>query len=105
MEAGLHLVHARHPAVARHERVEGSEQGRGGPAGGGDEADAQPDGVDPGVGPSRRVGDGRLPEEAREHALELGLDGTAGGLALPSDKPGTVEVQRGEECPAHRPGI
>ena len=44
-------------------------------------------------------------EEPLEHALELGLDGAAGGLALPSDKPGTVEVQRSEECPAHRPEI
>jgi hypothetical protein len=61
--------------------------------------------VDAGIRSTRSVGRGRLAEEAREHALELGLNGTAGGLALPSDKPGTVEVQRGEECPAHRPGI
>jgi hypothetical protein len=30
------------------------------------------------------------------------LHRAAGRLALPSDKPGTVEVQRGEESPAHR---
>jgi hypothetical protein len=58
-----------------------------------------------GIGSTGGVGCGRVREQALEHALELGLDGAAGGLALPPDKPGTVEVQRGEECPAHRPGI
>jgi hypothetical protein len=33
------------------------------------------------------------------------LDRAACRLALPSDKPGAVEVQRGEEGPAHRPAI
>ena len=40
-----------------------------------------------------------------ERVALLHLDRAAGGLALPPDEPGAVEVQRGEECPAHRPGI
>ena len=58
-----------------------------------------------GVGAARRMGHGAAPEEPLQHALELDLDRAAGRLALPSDEPGTVEVQRGEEGPAHRPGI
>ena len=58
-----------------------------------------------GIGAARRVGHGAAAEEALQHPLELDLDRAAGRLALPPDEPGAVEVQRGEEGPAHRPGI
>jgi hypothetical protein len=61
--------------------------------------------VDAGVGSAGGVGGHPVSEEALEHALELGLDRSAGGLALPSDERGAVELQRGEKCPAHRAGI
>jgi hypothetical protein len=55
-----------------------------------------------GVGAAGRVRGGAVPEETLEHALELDLHRSAGRLALPPDKPGTVELQGGEESPAHR---
>ena len=58
-----------------------------------------------GVGTSGGVRRRAAAEQALQHLLQLGLYRTAGRLALPSDKPGTVEVQRGEECPAHRAEI
>ena len=75
---------------------------RGGPGIGCGEADAEAERVHAGIGAAGGVGGGAVPEEALEDPLELGLDRSAGRLALPSDKPGAVEVQRGEECPAHR---
>ena len=57
------------------------------------------------IGTPRRVGHAPSAEEAFQDMLKFGLDRSAGGLALPPDKPGAVEVQRGEEGPAHRPAI
>jgi hypothetical protein len=59
----------------------------------------------PGIGPARGVSRGRTIEEALQNPLELDLDRASGRLALPPHEPGAVEVQRGEEGPAHRPGI
>jgi hypothetical protein len=61
--------------------------------------------VHPGIGAARRVGRRAPGEKALQHPLELDLYRAPGRLALPPDEPGAVEVQRGEECPAHRPGI
>jgi hypothetical protein len=61
--------------------------------------------VHPGIGAAGRVGRGAAGEEALQHPLELDLNRAPGRLALPPDEPGAVEVQRGEESPAHRPGI
>ena len=58
-----------------------------------------------GIGAARRMSHGAAGEKALQHPLELDLDRATGRLALPPDEPGAVEVQRGEECPAHRPGI
>jgi len=61
--------------------------------------------VYPRIGAAGRSGGGAVPEQALEHPLELELHRSSGRLALPPNKPGAVEVQRGEEGPAHRPGI
>ena len=59
----------------------------------------------PGVGAAGRVRHRAAAEEALQHPLELHLDRAAGRLALPPHEAGAVEVQRGEEGPAHRAGI
>ena len=105
VEAGLHGVDTLHPAVAREQGVEGPPQAVRRPALRGGEADAQAEGVHPGIGAPRGVRRGAPSEQALEHALELGLDRAAVGLALPPDESGTVELERGEVGPAHRPGI
>jgi len=105
VEAGLHPVDAPDPAVAGEQGIEGAPQIRRRPGVGGGKADTETLGVHSGIGAAGCVGRGALAEEALKHALELDLYRSAGRLALPPDKPGTVEVQPGEECPAHRAEI
>jgi len=57
------------------------------------------------IGAASRVGHRRSAEKPPEHSLELHLDRPARRLALPAHEAGTVELQRGEEGPAHRAGI
>jgi hypothetical protein len=59
----------------------------------------------PGVGSARGVSYGAAIKEALQNSLELDLNRASYRLALPPDKAGAVVVQRGEEGPAHRPGI
>ena len=61
--------------------------------------------MDAGIGAAGRVRHGGVSEESLEHLLELRLDRPARRLSLPADEAGAVELQRGEEGPAHRPGI
>src|SRR5690349_12280009 len=105
VEAGLHQLDFGDPAVRWQQSVERAAQVVGGPLSRGGEAHAEAFRVDARVGTSGCVGGNRAGEEALQDALELGLNRAAGRLALPSDKPGAVEVQRGEEGPAHRPAI
>ena len=48
------------------------------------------------VGATRGVGAHRATREAFQDSLELGLHGAAGGLALPPQKVGAVEVEQRE---------
>src|SRR5204862_2256033 len=98
----LHRLDRGGPAIAGQQGVERAPEVGGGPLIGSGKADAEPFRVYPGVGSARRVGGRSGAEQPFQHALELGLDRTAGRLALPPDKPGAVEEQRGEEGPPHR---
>ena len=71
----------------------------------GGEGDAEPLGVDAGVGAARGMGHRPATEEPLEHALDFDLYRAAGSLPLPPHEPGAVELKRGEIGPAHRPGI
>ena len=105
MEAGLHGVDRLDPAVLGEKCVERAAEAVRGPGSRGGKADGESRGVYPGVGAPGRRGRRVLPQQALEHALELGLHRPSGGLALPPDEPGSVELQRSEKGPAHRPGI
>ena len=105
VEAGLHRMHRFDPAVRRQQRVERAAKRGDGPGRGCGEADGESDGVHAGVGSARGVGHRPPGEEPLQDPLELALNRAPGGLALPPHEPGAVEVQRGEEGPAHRPGI
>ncbi len=94
--------HPLHPAVTREERVHGSAHRVRLPFGRQREADAHPDGVDPGVRSPRAVRHHPPAREALQHALDLGLDGPAGCLSLPAEKAAAIEVQLGKKSPAHR---
>jgi len=49
------------------------------------------------VGPAGGVGAHRASGEPFEHGFQLGLHGAAGGLSLPPQEVGAVEVEQREE--------
>jgi hypothetical protein len=57
------------------------------------------------VGTAGSVSHHPVAEQLFHDTLELDLDRPPGRLPLPADEVGAVVLQRGEECPAHRPGI
>jgi hypothetical protein len=74
-----------------------------------DSSDAQRFGVNPGVGPSRRVRADGAAGEPLEDALHLALNRPARSLPLPADILPAVELQERQEGPCHarnlaRPG-
>jgi hypothetical protein len=105
MKAGLHLMDLFDPAIAREKRVESSPQSGVGPTDRSVEADSLTCCMDAGIGAARGMRRSSPTKEALQNSLEFALNRAAGGLALPPDKAGAVIVQRGEEGPAHRPGI
>ena len=58
-----------------------------------------------GIRPSGPVRYHPVSREPLQHRFEFGLDGAAGRLPLPAEKPTAVELQLGKKCPAHREEI
>jgi hypothetical protein len=88
----LHWVNRFDPAVTGEQGIERPAQRSSRPTGRGTEADALTNGVYAGIGPPGGMGNGPAGKEPLQDALELDLDRTAGGLALPPDKAGAVIV-------------
>jgi len=74
-----------------------------GPPGRSVEAHRLAGGMNARVGSSGSVGYRSPSEEAFKNTLEFSLYRATGRLPLPPNEAGAVIVQRGEECPAHRP--
>jgi hypothetical protein len=105
MEPGQHWLDGFDPAIPWEERIEGATERAIGPIGGGTETDGLSGGVHAGIGSSCCVGHCSAAKETLEYPLDFDLYRAANWLALPPDKAGAVVVKRGEEGPAHRPGI
>src|SRR5690242_1332203 len=91
VKARTHGLHGGNPAVAGKEGVESARERSRRPSLRRGEADGQAFSVHARIGTPRRVGHAPAAEEAFQDMLEFALDRSAGGLALPPDKPGAVE--------------